>query len=445
MVRAALPTSPEARPILVGTLLSAIGHGLTLPFLYIYLTQVRHLDATVVGFAVGWMGVMGLVLAPLGGTLIDRFGARRVVLPLFVIEAVGVASYGWVHTTWQVFAAATLCAVGNAALWAGQNTILASVTAEEERQRVFGLWFAVLNLGIGIGGLVSGFVVDVTRPATFQLIYVIDGVTFLAPAAILLSMPKVGRRPAEVAAKEVESGGYREVFGDRAFRRFMLFALVLTACGYAQFEVGYTAFSATVAGVSTRVIGFSLAANTTTIVLAQLLMIRRLHGRSRSRALAGVGALFGLSWLLLGLGAAGRGLGLVLPVTGVLLCTVVFAVGETMLSPIMPALTNALAPVDLRGRYNAIGSMIWGVSAVIGPVTAAPLIGHGLGALWVVLVVAGCLVASILALTLRRHLTPAQDGRTPAEPALDDRTPDVALPHVVAPEEDVTVPAAAGR
>jgi MFS family permease len=74
MFRAALPTRPEARRILLGTLFSALGRGLTLPFLFIYLNDVRGLSGATVGLVVGWIGVVSLALSPVGGTLIDRFG-----------------------------------------------------------------------------------------------------------------------------------------------------------------------------------------------------------------------------------------------------------------------------------------------------------------------------------------------------------------------------------
>ena len=51
---------------------------------------------------------------------------------------------------------------------------------------------------------------------------------------------------------------------------------------------------------------------------------------------------------------------------GVIGCAVVFAVGETLLSPVMPALTNALATDELRGRYNAMTSILWGISGIVG-------------------------------------------------------------------------------
>ncbi|MEV0427052.1 MFS transporter [Micromonospora sp. NPDC050495] len=419
MLRRALPARPEARRILIGTLLSAIGRGLTLPFLFIYLTDVRGLTDNRAGLVIGWFGAVTLALSPLGGTLIDRFGARRVVLPCLAVEAIGTGSLALVDSTAMAFGVMTLIAVGSSAIWSGQNTILASLTGDGERQRVFGLNFALLNLGIGVGGLIAGAVVDVARPVTFQAIYLLDALSYLMPALILLTLPHVGHRLAEArsATATRAAGGYLTVLRDRPFRRLVLFGLVLTTCGYAQIEVGFAAYSVRVVEVSPRVVAWALAGNTAMIVFAQLLVIRRLEARSRTGALAAVGAVFATAWLVLGAaGLIGPGNAL-LAALGVVACSAIFGFGETMLSPVMPALTNALATDELRGRYNAMSSMIFGISGVIGPVTAGPLLGAAHGRLWVAVVVGGCLVASVLALSLRRLLTPAQDGR-PA-PAAD--------------------------
>jgi MFS family permease len=433
MLRAALPARPEARRMLVGTLCSAIGRGLTLPFLFIYLNDVRHLSGAAVGLVVGWIGAVSLCLSPLGGTLIDRFGARRVVIPCLVAEAGGVASLAVADSTALAFVSATAIAIGFAALHAGQNTILASLTSSGERQRVFGLQFALLNLGIGIGGLISGAVVDVARPLTFQVIYLLDGVTYLAPLFILLSMPHVGLRlvdrPARPAGGGSTSVGYRQVLRDRAFRRFIIFGLVLTTCGYAQIEVGFTAFATEVGGVTPRIVGWALAANTLMIVSTQMYVIRKIEGRSRTMSLAAVGGVFAVSWLILGAAGVVDGGNAMLASLCVIACATVFAAGETLLSPVMPALTNALATDELRGRYNAMTSIIWGISGVVGPISAGPLIGGGLGTVWVVTVVAGSLLASALAFSVRRLLTPAQDGRA-TEPAAGQDA------HRVAPEPD---------
>ncbi|MFE9201097.1 MFS transporter [Micromonospora sp. NPDC007230] len=418
MLRRALPARPEARRILLGTLLSAIGRGLTLPFLFIYLTDVRGLTDNQAGLVIGWFGAVTLALSPLGGTLIDRFGARRVVLPCLAIEAVGTGSLALVDSIGTAFAVSTLIAIGGSALWAGQTTILASLTGDGERQRVFGLQFALLNLGIGVGGLISGAVVDIARPVTFQAIYLLDALSYLTPGLILLTLPHVGHRLVQAPTAAARSaGGYLTVLRDRPFRRLVIFGLVLTTCGYAQIEVGFTAYSVRVVEVTPRVVAWALACNTVMIVLSQLLVIRRMEGRSRTRALAGVGAVFAAAWLVLGAaGLVGTGNALVAAL-GVVACAAIFGFGETMLSPVMPALTNALATDELRGRYNAMSSMIFGISGIIGPVTAGPLLGAAHGRLWVAVVVGGCLAASALALSLRPLLTAAQDGRTAPAPA----------------------------
>lgn len=422
MLRSALPTSREARRVLVGTLFSAIGRGLTLPFLLVYLTRVRGLDAGTVGLLVGWMGFVTLVLAPFGGSLVDRLGARRVVLPLLFVASLGSVSLAFATNVLRAFLALTVVAIAFAALWAGQNTILASLVEPAERQRTFGLSFTLLNLGIGIGGLIAGTFVDVARPLTFQIIYFGDALSFMVPATILLSLPGVGRRVESTSVETVETvesvrGGYREVLRDRSFLRFVLFGLVLSTFGYAQLEVGFTAFSALVAGVPPRVLGWAFAGNTMLIVAAQLFVLRWLEGRSRTRALAVCGGIFAVSWTVLaGAGVAGTHGVAILAIIGVIACSVIFAMGETLLSPVMPVITNALASDALRGRYNAVGSMIFGVAGIVGPVAAGPLIGGGRASLWITLVIGGSLLASLLALNLRRHLTPAQDGRTDQTP-----------------------------
>jgi MFS family permease len=438
MFRNALPASRDARRILVGTMFSSIGRGLTLPFLLIYLTQVRGLNAGTVGLLVGWMGVVALVLAPLGGTLVDRFGARRVVLPLSFVASVGTGSLALVHDVPTAFVSLTVIAIAFSALFAGQNTILASLVTEKERQRTFGLSFTLLNLGIGVGGLVAGSVVDEARPITFQAVYLADAISSLIPALILLGLPRVGRRavvasPVQVPGETVvpapatpSSGGYRQVMRDRAFMRFFIFGLALTTFGYAQIEVGFTAFATQVADVSPQVMGWAFAGNTLVIVVAQLFVLRWLEGRSRTRGLAVVGLIFAGSWVVLaGAGAAGQHGMVALAISGVIGSLMIFGTGEALLSPVMPTITNALAPDELRGRYNAVASMVFGVSGIIGPVAAGPLIGGGHATAWVLLVISGCLVAVGLALDLHRRLTPEQDGRPPvAVPLQGDTAPD---------------------
>jgi MFS family permease len=416
MLRSILPAGRDTRLILLGTLCSAVGRGLTLPFLFIYLTKVRHVDATSVFLLVSWMGVVSLALAPFAGTLIDRLGARFVVAPLLVVAGGGSVLLAFAHNVWMAGLALTVIAVGFSGVWSGWNTILASLVEPDHRQRTFGLSFTLLNLGIGTGGLIAGLIADVSRVGTFQALYFGDAVSFLLPLAILLTLPHVGRPVAsEPAAGDPAAptrGGYRQVLRDGAFVRFFLFGLVLMSVGYAQIEVGFSAFATNAVEASPQVISWSFSANTVVIVVLQLFVVRWLEGRSRTRVLSVVALIFGASWVVLGLAGMASAAGLTVAASiGVVGCLVVFAFGETLMSPVMPAITNALATDELRGRYNAMAGMIFGLSGIVGPIAAGPLIGRGHTTAWLVLVVGGCVVAAALALRLHGRLTPVQDGR----------------------------------
>ncbi|NUR72668.1 MAG: MFS transporter [Hamadaea sp.] len=413
MLHHLLPQRAEARRILLATIFSAIGRGLTLPFMFIYLTKVRDISAFTAGLVIGWIAVCALVIGPIGGWAVDRFGARRIVVPMLLVEAAGVFGMGLVHNVTLAFAAATLIGLGGGIIWAGLNVILSSVTEEHERQKTFGLNFTLLNLGIGVGSVIAGAIVDIERPSTFQLIYSVDAIAYLIPFLNLLFMRGVGQRLAVPSTSDqpvARKAGYREVFSHPGFRRLLAFSVVMTISGYAQIEVGFTAFAIDVAHVKERVVALAFTANTLVIVLAQLIVVRLIQGRSRTRVLALVGLIMGASWLILGIAGVVDGRNAVISSIAVIACAAVFAFGETLISPVNPTLINALATDELRGRFNALGSMVWSISGIVGPVTAAPLIAGGHAGIWVALTVGGCLVASVLALSLRRLITPEQDG-----------------------------------
>lgn len=270
----------------------------------------------------------------------------------------------------------------------------------------------LLNLGIGVGGIIAATLVDVAEPSTFVALYLGDAATFLLYVLVLLTLRGVGVGPAPgTEGGEPSEGGYREVLRDRILIRLSIFALVLLTCGYGSIEIALPVFITIVNGLSVSWVAIAFTVNTVTIVALQLVSLRLMQGRSRSALMAIVAGLWGASWLIIGV----TGL---LPVVAavILICvsTLVFAVGETLFAPIAPALVNDLAPDHLRGRYNSTQGLVWGVSGALGPGLAGVLLGAGLVAVWVAIVVTGCVAAGVLALRLRTHLTPTLDGRIPA-------------------------------
>lgn len=401
--------TPLVRRVLLGNALSAIGSGLTMPLLIVYLGQVRELGTAVAGLVVAYMALLSLLLLPVTGIVVDRYGPRPILMGGLLVESLGVALLTQVTSVGSAFAVATVLAVGGSFVWSPQAALLGRLTEPDTRQRVFGIQFMLLNLGIGLGGIAAAVVVDVADPGSFTLLYLCDAFTYLLYVGVLLTMRGVGVGPAPREDGEAADGGYREVLRDRTLLRVWLLGLVLLTCGYGSLEVGLPVVITVVNGLSISWVAVAFTVNTMTIVVMQMLVLRLIQGRSRSRMMALVAVLWGTSWLILGVTGVLPG---TLAIVGICLSTVVFAVGETLWSPVVPALVNDLAPEHLRGRYNSVLSLVWGVSNALGPAIAGAMLGAGLVGGWVVVVVGGCLVAGFMALRLRRHLTPALDGRT---------------------------------
>lgn len=426
----------EARLMLVGVGLFSLGNGLTLPYLFVYLHDVRHISTATVGMVIAWIAALGLVSAPLWGVMIDRTGPKSALSAALLVEVLGVGSLVWVTDVRQAMVSATLVALGAGGVWPAQNALLARLVPAEERTWLFGITFMMLNLGIGIGGLAAASLVDIGRPGTFQALYALDAIGYLIYVVVVSSLPRgtgreaVAAQPAgpdrlEPAADdtaggrdEVTSGGYRQVLGDRPFRQLVATAILLILFGYAQLQVGFTAYVTQIADMPARWLGVAFAANTGAILAAQLVVIRRLEGRSRSRALGLVGVLWGSSWAILLLVSAASSLPLA--VGALVVAVMVFAVGETVWSPTYPALVNDLAPDRLRGRYNALSGAAWHAGNVLGPIYAGLLIGGGSGQAWPLVTCGGCLLAGGLALRLHARLTPQQDGRAAADATMPE-------------------------
>lgn len=402
------PLPRVARLMLMGTAIDALGVGLVLPFLVIYLHEVRGIPVTTVGVLAALPAAVALALLAPIGILIDRLGPRLVQAAAVVCSMASALVLAAADDVPTAALAMTLSGVGHGAFWPASQALVASVLPTAQRTRYFGVGFTLLNAGIGVGGVVGALYVSVDDPSTFTTVYLVDAATFLGPLLVLLGPLRGHGGPVAVPEHVTEPGSYREVLRDPVFRRLMVVVFFSAFVGYGQLEAGWTAYSRLVADVSTRTIGFAFAVNTAVIVGLQLVVLKAIDGRRRTRVLGVLAAIWAVSWLVMG--SAGLVPGTLLAAALVIASTGIFAFGETLLSPIAPAITNDLAPVHLRGRYNALSSLSFQVAAIAAPASAGFLIGHDLPVTYVVTLVAGCAAFGVLALRMERVLPPTANG-----------------------------------
>ena len=400
----------EGRRLLSTTAIQLLGRGLTLPFTVIYLHEVRGVGLDVAGSLMAWIFAAGVIVTGPGGAAIDRFGARVVSMAGAAANLVGVLILAFA-TTVPVMVVATTLMGASGVTWPAFNALVSAIVKGPARQTYFGISFALVNLGIGVGGLVSGAYVDVHRPETFTTIYVLDAACMLIPIGLLLGpLRHVHGRAEKPADTPAGSTTYAALLRSGAFRWLLLVTFLGVFVGYGQMEAGFPAFAREFSQVSTRTVGWAFAANTAVIVLAQFTVLKWISGRRRTRVLVVMSAIWASAWLLFGSTGLDLLAGTAYATFGVIFFHVLFGFGETLLQPTIPAITNDMAPDHLRGRYNALSSAAFQGGGVIGPVVAGFLLRHDLPALFIGILVGGCLLMAVLTLRLERRITPAVNG-----------------------------------
>jgi MFS family permease len=385
-----------------GGVANSLGNGIVIPFLVIYLHEVRHIGLGTSGAVVAVLLGIGVVGSPIAGRIVDRIGARTTLMASLALLATGYGGFPFVRTTWQAFGLAAIAGAGNAGFAPSHSSLLGALTSGEQRTTAYALTRVTDNLGFGIGGLIGGLIATTQVPESYDLLFAVDAGTFVAFMGLLLFVPQ----PPRAVAVERLTGGYRHVARDRVFVWLLVLTALLVAAAYAQVATMLPPFAKEHAGVSEAGIGAIFFANTLVLVVAQLPLAKALGGRRRLRALGTAGAIFSVTSL--GVLAAGSWLDGTTAVVALCGVIVVFSLAECLHGAVNNPLVADLAPPDLLGRYMALRTSAWQVGFLAGPALGSLLLARSPTVLWCG-ATAVCSVAAAGFLLLERKIPPELD------------------------------------
>jgi MFS family permease len=408
IVRTYFPPLPRSVATLqAGGLVNAFGNGAVLPFLFIYLHNVRGIALGPVGLIVATNAVVSLVAGPVFGVLVDRFGGRRMLATSLVVLAVGYAAYPLVHEAWQGFLVAAVTGIGVGGFWPAQSTLLAGLTPSDLRPAAFAMQRVVMNLGIGLGALAGGVIATTDSPGTFTVLFLLNATSFLVYAAVMLALVPSPALGGGAHAAPGRSGSYRDVLRHRAFVAVIGLNALFIFAGFSGFEL-LPIYAKNEAAVTETQIGIVFFVNTVVIVLAQLPIARLARGRRRMPVLGLLGALWATAWLIVPFaGSQTAGTAMLLLVAAM----VVFALGQCLHGAVQAPLVVDLAEPRLLGRYMALSALSWQVGFALGPAIGGFMLEASPSGVWVG-AAALCALAGGLALVVEGAL-PSRARRTP--------------------------------
>lgn len=189
--------SPRTRAVLAVNAVNSFGGGLVLPFLWIYLGEIRGLAAWIPAATLAVQAGTAVFGGLAWGAVLDRLAPRSVVTLVMCVAGAGTGLYAFATSAPTALTAAVVYGLGISGVGTVLRFLYAGAATARERGLAFSADYAVFNAMTGLGVLVGGLVAASgpgSDAARFAALYLADGCTFLAAgAAFFLLLPRLDR------------------------------------------------------------------------------------------------------------------------------------------------------------------------------------------------------------------------------------------------------------
>lgn len=185
---------PNAIPIAIVTFLMSLGYAAILSFISFF-AEERDLVAAASFFFLVY-AVAILVTRPFSGRLMDTKGANAIMVPCFLLFAMGLALLSVTHSGILLLVAAAIIGAGYGNLQSGAQAIALKVTPRARAGLATSTFFIALDAGLGFGPYILGFIEPLVG---FGALY--SGLAVLIIMTLVLYMMLHGRKDKQLTAQ----------------------------------------------------------------------------------------------------------------------------------------------------------------------------------------------------------------------------------------------------
>lgn len=388
LTRLGFPPIGPHRRFVTAIAVDALGSGVFMPLTMLYFLAVTPLSLLQVGAAISIASAVSLPAGPVLGALVDRFGAKQILLAGNALQALGFVAYLVTESFAAVFVWTIVVTVGRTAFWGSYGNIVAAISRPGERERWFGFLGALRNVGFAVGGVASGVALSIGSDLAFQAVVAANAATYVVAFWLLLAVPATAR-----GGQQTLPGSWRTVLADRPYR-----LLVVAQMGYSLpmmiLNFALPVYAVTVLDLPGWVTAVIFTVNCLMVGLGQGLVVNAMTGRVRYRVLLLTQVVFAASFvvfLVCGWLAPAVATGLIV-VGGI-----VYTLAELAGGPVLAALSAEASPDHLRGRYLSLIQLAWNLSGTIAPVLFAWLLERGPEPLWLLMIGLAALMLLVVA------------------------------------------------
>lgn len=389
--------------VFIARFINVFGSGVVYPFAALYFYDEVGIPFTLVGIGLFANSVATGVGTGVGGYLADRYGRKPVMVASMGLSAVTLSAYALVTTAPSFIAVASGAGFTMGLYSPASQAMIADLTAQEDRERAYGLLKVASNAGFGSGFVAGGVLYSVTRTAVF----IVDGVTSGVVALVLLAiLPRVHSGESSITTSIAD--------WSHAVTRPRILGLavlnVVFAIAYAQMGSTVPVFASHNLGLESQQLGTLYVLNPLVIVLFQMPFVSWVESWRRTRGLILSTGFWGASFVAIILA---HYTSVVIGIALVGSFLVLRTIGEILHAPLITALASDIAETQTRGTQLSTLEIAKRLGFGIGPVIGGLFFDYGIEPLLWPALVCMCVLLAVGVLILETGVSPEENGVAP--------------------------------
>lgn len=345
--------------VLMNIFIAFLGIGLVIPVTPTIMNELN-ISGAVVGYLVAAFAVMQLMVSPIAGRWVDRFGRKRMIVIGLIIFGVSEFLFGIGKTVEVLFISRMLGGVSAAFIMPAVTAFIADITTVETRSKALGYMSAAISTGFIIGPGIGGFLAEIGPRVPFFF----AAVFALFAAFLSLVLLREPERAAVAETEEVigQKARFKLIFAPMYFISFMI--ILISQFGLASFESLFGLFVDHKFGFTPKDIAIMIAGGGIVGAIVQVFLFDRLTREIGEIRLIRYSLI--LSTMLVFLTT------MVNAYFTILLVTITVFVGFDL---IRPAVTTYLTKIagNEQGFVGGMNSMFTSIGNVIGPIVGGML------------------------------------------------------------------------
>ncbi|WP_342471398.1 multidrug efflux MFS transporter NorA [Metasolibacillus sp. FSL H7-0170] len=345
--------------LLANLFIAFLGIGLVIPVLPTIMNELN-INGKVVGYMVAAFAITQLVISPIAGKWVDRYGRKIMIVIGLFIFGFSEFLFGIGTTVSVLFISRMLGGVSAAFIMPAVTAFIADITTMATRAKALGYMSAAISTGFIIGPGIGGFLAEISTRMPFYAAGVL-GVVAAICSMLLLMEPT---RAEEVQAEEVEEqkSGLRRIFVPMYLIAFLI--IFISSFGLAAFESLFSLFVDHKFSFTPKDIAIVITGGAIVGAVAQVALFDRLTKRLGEIAVIRYSLVFSTILVFV--------MTTVSSYMAILITTFLVFVGFDLIRPAVTAYLSKIAGNE-QGFVGGMNSMFTSLANIFGPIIGGRL------------------------------------------------------------------------